>query len=125
VHLKPPGRCGGVEPLVERDEAHSQCVQFLKNSEQMLKVATQAVEPPADHDVDLTAPGRSEELVQRRTTILRPRDAIDIQRWFPPTAALDVPAQLLQLVLRILIERAYAGVQRWPQGILLLAAVSR
>ncbi len=43
---------GGIDALVQAHEAHAQGLQLVQQGDQVLEVAAQAIESPADQDID-------------------------------------------------------------------------
>ena len=105
VHLQLAGWSRRVDPLGEADERDAERLQFVEQRDQVLQVATESIEPPADQHIEPPPLGVGQELVERGTTIFRPaHPAINVLDG-RPAARLDLPSQLLELVLRFLLER--------------------
>src|SRR5262245_37541062 len=92
MHLQLAGRGRRVDPLRQADKGNPERLELVEQRDQVLQIAPQAIEAPADDDVEPTAPGIADQIVQRRTAILRPRyAAVDVFDG-RPVAGLNVPS---------------------------------
>jgi hypothetical protein len=64
VQLQLAGRRGGVDAFVQADERHADRAQFLEQDHEVAQVPPEAIEPPAEQDVELPAPCIGHELVE-------------------------------------------------------------
>jgi len=118
VQLQAPGWRGRVDPLIQRHETHPQRRQLVQDIEQVLQAAPEAVQTPADDDVELTPPGGLEQVVQGGAAILcAGAPAVDVLPAEGPAARLQVAAQLVNLVVHILVEGADPGVESGSQSV--------
>jgi hypothetical protein len=76
----------------------------------VFQVATEAIETPADHRIESSTPGVNTKLVEGGTPTLRPAHAaVDVLDRLP-AARRSVRAEFGQLILGLLVERTYAGI---------------
>ena len=94
----------------ERHECDADALEFVEQQNEVSQVPAQAVEPPANEHIELPAFCCLEEFIERRTTLLRARDAAVYELRSVPASAFHVTAQLLELVLDVLLERRDASV---------------
>ena len=86
-------------------------LQFLKHRDEMPQVPPEAVEPPADEHIEPPPLGVPDQIIERRSALLRAADAlIDVFAADRPPPRLDVSPQLHQLVFAVLIRRAHTSV---------------
>ena len=97
-------------PSPRLTNADAERLQLVEQRDQVLEVAPEPIESPAHQHVEPAPLGIGQELIERRATILRPaHPAIDVLDRRPASGA-DVPPQLLQLVLRLLVDGAHPRV---------------
>jgi hypothetical protein len=109
MQLEPPGRGCGVDAFSERNERHAERVNLVQHQNQVPQVPPEAVETPDDQDVELPSLRRREHLVQSGSAVLAPRHTpVNIFDSRPPSR-LGIPAQLLELVFNVLVERRNPG----------------
>jgi hypothetical protein len=91
-------------PSAKLTNATPSGLQVLEQRDQVPQIASEAIQPPADHDVEPAASGVLREVIQRGPAILRAADS-PVHVLVPrPAAGLQVAAELLQLVLRLLVD---------------------
>jgi len=101
--------------FAQRDERHPECRPLVHHGWEVRQVASETIESPADHGINLATARGEHEPIERRPAGLRPADALVYEldaRW--PTARHDVPPQFEQLILGVLLVGADAGVERDP-----------
>src|SRR5688572_27237485 len=76
----------------------------------MPKIAPEPVQPPAHYDVEFPAFGIFEEGIEPRAPVLGAADAPVHELRPGPAPGLDVAPEFLELILRLLVEGADAGV---------------
>src|SRR5437773_2508795 len=89
----------------------------------MPEVTSKTIEAPHNKHVEPPSSRVLQKRIQRRPSILRAADATINIVGGCPAACADVSAEFLKLVLRLLIERADAGVDGTTHGNLRVAAV--
>jgi hypothetical protein len=52
VKLQLPRWCGAVDTLTKRDERNAEAMQFFDHRDEMPKIATKTVEPPAHQHIE-------------------------------------------------------------------------
>jgi hypothetical protein len=72
VKLEPTGWCRGVDPFTERDEGDPDGLEIIEERDEVLQVAPEPIQPPADEHIEPSALGILQERIQGRPTILRP-----------------------------------------------------
>ena len=112
MKLELPRRRRAVDPLAHRNKRHTQCLEVIEERHQMAEIPTEAIQSPAHDDVELSAFGIRDHLVERRPTILRAAEATIHKLDRRPSSRLNIAAEFLELVLRFLIEGGNAGVDR-------------
>ena len=70
VHLQLPSRRRPVDPLRQTDKRNPQRLQLVEQCNQVLQIAPESIEPPANQHVKPPAPGISNQLVERGPPIL-------------------------------------------------------
>ena len=78
------------------------------------RLRPQAVQPPHDDGIHFPPLGIRHEAVQGRSAVLGPADAVVNELLRRPASCLDVPPQLLELILGLLVQRRDARVDRGP-----------
>jgi hypothetical protein len=115
MELELSRRRGAINPLPETDKLDSQRLKFLKQTNEVLEIATKAIQTPADQHVESSAFGICEELVEGRTSILRTAySTVYIFPPFGPSPSLDITSEFLKLVLGLLVERRDSGIDGGP-----------
>ena len=109
VHLKFPGRRRGINAFLERDKRYPKDAQFIEQRDEMFQVPAEAVEPPADEDIDSASACVLDETVERGATVFRPADCVGVFD-DAPLAGLGIAAELVQLVVGGLVSGADSGV---------------
>jgi len=89
-------------------------LQLVEQCDQVFEIAPESIKTPADQHVEPAAPGVSDEIIERRPPILRSRHALIDVLDRRPVARLHVASNLLQLILRLLLESRDAGVYGGP-----------
>jgi hypothetical protein len=123
VHLQVAGRRRGVDALRQTDERHAEHLEFLQQRDQMLQVASEPIEAPADDDIEPATSSISDQLIEGGASILCPaHPAIHVLDG-RPASGLHVPPDFSELVLRFLLQRADAGVDGGLHAATLLSAL--
>src|SRR5262249_24594714 len=98
VHLELPCGRGRVDAFGQTDEGHAERLELLEQRDEVLQVAPEAIQTPADEHVEPTALGVANEGIQRWPPLLRPAHAtVNVLDGARPTAGLGVSAELSQL----------------------------
>lgn len=89
MQLKPSGRRRRVDRLVQADKRDAYGRQFLDREDQVLQVAPEPVQPPAQDAVEPAALGVAEQLVQSGPAFACAADAVVavLACYCPATAA--------------------------------------
>jgi len=82
----------------------------------VLQVPPEAVEAPADDDIESASLDVTDQVVERRPTILGAADAAVDVLGGGPAPRLDKAPEFLELILRFLVERADVGVDGSAHG---------
>ena len=72
VHLELGGWSGRVDAFRQADEGDAERLKFLQQRDQVLEVASKPIQPPAHHHIEAPSLRVTEDLIERRPTILRP-----------------------------------------------------
>jgi hypothetical protein len=116
VHLQFSGRRRRVDALVQRHERNAECLEFLEQDDQVAEIAAQSIKSPHDNNIQPPPPCIGQQLVEGRSMVFRPADAtVDVLHGCP-TARGDVPTNLRELVLGLLIECADPGIDSGAHG---------
>ncbi len=103
---------GGIELLLEGDEADVETAEHLQRRDQVLHRPGEAIEAPDEDHLALAGPGGLHEPVERRPALLGARDAaVDELLDHPPTPLGGVGTQGSQLDLWILVVGGDPGVE--------------
>jgi hypothetical protein len=81
----------------------------------VLQRSAEPIQPPADDDVEPATAGFSHEAIKCRPAVLRAADALVDVCGGRPAARLRVAPEFGELVLRLLVERRDARVDRGSQ----------
>ena len=84
VHLELSGWVCGVDALVQADKRHAEDRQFIEQGDEVLEVASEAVESPADEDIDPASSRILDESIEGRTPIFRSADRVGVLDDTPP-----------------------------------------
>jgi len=79
VHLQLAGWRRRVDALRQADERNPQRLQLVEQRNQVLQIASQSIEPPADQHVEPPAPGIADQIIQRRRSFAPEIPTIDAQ----------------------------------------------
>ena len=80
----------------------------------MTEVAAESVQSPADQDVEPSAFGVADELVEGGASVLPARHAAINIFGGGPASGFDISPQLRKLIFRFLVEPGHTGVDRSP-----------
>ena len=105
VQLQPPCRRRGVDALPEGDERNPQRLEFVEQQNQVPEIPPQAVQPPADENIESPPTSGHEEFIKRGTTVLGTRHASVHVFDRGPAPALHIRATFRELVFHVLVER--------------------
>src|SRR2546425_12126906 len=64
----------GVELLLERDEGHVQAAEGVERRHEVLHTASEPIEAPHEHGLELPGPRRAHEAIESGPGLLRPRE---------------------------------------------------
>ena len=112
MHLQLSGRCSRVDAFLQADEGHAERLELVEQSDEVLEAATEPIQSPADYNIETPPPGIADELVERRASINSTADTPVDELLRDPASSGNVAAELSELVLRLLVERTHAGVDR-------------
>ena len=112
VKLQPTGRRGAVDALAKADEGHPKGLELVEKRHEVSEVSAEAIEPPANQDAEAPTPCIAEEPVKCRSSLLRPAHALVDVLVSGPASRLGVLSQFRELILRFLVKRRDAGVDR-------------
>ncbi len=104
-HHGPAEWAAGVELLAEADELDIEAVEFVEDFQEVAHGAGQPVAGPYEHDIELSAAGLGQHLIEARAARLGSADAVGI---FVDHGEAPLQGQLPQVVdlgLGVLVER--------------------
>jgi hypothetical protein len=116
VHLQPSCGRRSVDPLRQADECHAERLQLVEQRDQVLETASEAIQPPDHHDIESPPPCIRDQSINRWPTIFGAAHASIHVLLDGPTASLGIPTQLRELVFRLLITGADAGIDGGELG---------
>ena len=114
MQLEPSRRRLQVDAFPEGYKPYSEGLELVEQRDEVLEAAPQAVQAPHDDGIHRPALGVAQQAIKGGAAIRGPADAVVDVLDAGPASCLDEPPQLLQLVLRLLVERADPGVDRGP-----------
>jgi len=80
-------------------------LEFIEQGDQVAQIPSETIEAPAHDDIELSSLRCCNQLVERRSTVLRTADTTSDKLHRSPASRLDVASEFLKLVLRLLVER--------------------
>jgi hypothetical protein len=75
VKLEPAGGCLRVDPFAQAREADTDGAQFIDERHEVPQVSAQAIEPPADEQVESSPLGVADQRIERGPLVGRAADS--------------------------------------------------
>ena len=115
MKLQPSGRRRAVDPFAQLTKDTPTSWSSSRSVTQVPEVAPEPIQAPDHQDLEAAPPGVGDESIQGRSAIPRTGDTtVDVLHRLRPRPRPHVAPQLGELVLRLLVEGAHAGIQRRP-----------